>query len=106
MPGLGLFVSEDLDALVARYVEALAPTDDPLARPTVVVANSAVGQWFEQAVARRTGRPGVDDGVVAYVDTIFPSGLLGDSSTAITGPWSDGRPRCWRWSWARARGPA
>lgn len=77
MPGLGLFVSEDLDALVARYVEALAPTDDPLARPTVVVANSAVGQWFEQAVARRTGRPGVDDGVVANVDTIFPSGLLG-----------------------------
>jgi hypothetical protein len=77
MPGLGLFLSEDLEALVGRYVERQTPGENPLARTTVVVPNAAVGQWFEQAVARATGRPGHDDGVVANVDAIFPSGLLG-----------------------------
>jgi hypothetical protein len=77
MSGLGLFLSADLDALVERYVKDLSATPNPLERRTVVVPNSAVGQWFEQAVARRTGRDGGADGVVANVDTIFPTGLMG-----------------------------
>jgi Exodeoxyribonuclease V, gamma subunit/RecC C-terminal domain len=77
MSGLGLFLSEDLDALVDRYVEDLEPSANPLERRTVVVPTSALGQWFEQAVARRTGPGGRDDGVVANVDLIFPSGLIG-----------------------------
>ncbi|HVB71794.1 MAG TPA: exodeoxyribonuclease V subunit gamma [Acidimicrobiales bacterium] len=77
MSGLGLFLSGDLDALVERYVADQTETPNPLVRHTVVVPNSAVGQWFEQAVARRTGRDGGADGVVANVDTIFPRGLIG-----------------------------
>src|SRR5579863_1295861 len=76
MSGPGLFLSGDLDTLIERYIADRTATPDPLVRHTVVVPNAAVGQWFEQAVARRTGRDGGHDGVVANVDAIFASGLI------------------------------
>jgi Exodeoxyribonuclease V, gamma subunit/RecC C-terminal domain len=76
MSGPGLFLSGDLDTLIERYIADRTATPDPLVRNTVVVPNAAVGQWFEQAVARRTGRDGGHDGVVANVNAIFASGLI------------------------------
>ena len=77
MSPLRLYASDDAATLVSAFVERRAPQDNPLVRETVVVPNLVVSQWFEQAVARRTGRPGHDDGVVANVDSVFPAGLLG-----------------------------
>ncbi|MGH9019408.1 MAG: exodeoxyribonuclease V subunit gamma, partial [Acidimicrobiales bacterium] len=75
--GLSLVASTDLGALVDRFVGSRAPSDDPLAREVVVVPTVVVGQWFEQAVATRTGQPGRGDGVAANLDLIFLRGLVG-----------------------------
>jgi len=77
MSGLTLYASQDLAPLAGHYVDHRGPDDDPLAKRIVVVPNVLVGQWFEQEVARRTGRPGRDDGVAANFDTIFLGDLLG-----------------------------
>ncbi len=77
MSGLTLYASPDLRVLAARFVEVQGTTANPLVRRTVVVPNVVVGQWFEQEVARQTGRAGYADGVAANLDTIFLDGLLG-----------------------------
>ncbi|MFI5035659.1 MAG: exodeoxyribonuclease V subunit gamma [Acidimicrobiales bacterium] len=77
MSGLTLYASSDLRPLAAHFVADQRPGADPLRRRTVVVPNVLVGQWFEQEVARRTGRAGRGDGVAANLDAIFLTGLLG-----------------------------
>src|SRR5271169_6806619 len=77
MSGLTLYASSDLRALAAHFVATQGTTSDPLVRRTVVIPNVLVGQWFEQEVARLTGRPGHDDGVAANLDSIFLTGLVG-----------------------------
>lgn len=76
MPGLRLVASRDLGALADHWV-AHRPPGDPLVRETVVVPNKVVGDWFEQAVATRTGANGGRDGVAANLDLLFVAGLLG-----------------------------
>ena len=77
MSGLTLYASQDLRALAGRFVEVQGTATNPLVRRAVVVPNVVVGQWFEQEVARTTGRAGRADGVAANLDTIFLTGLLG-----------------------------
>jgi len=77
MSGLTLYASSDMRALVAHFAATRGTTSDPLARRTIVIPNVLIGQWFEQEVARLTGRPGRGDGVAANLDTIFFTGLVG-----------------------------
>jgi hypothetical protein len=77
MSGLTLYASSDLRALADHFAAQQGTTSDPLERRTIVVPNILVGQWFEQEIARLTGRPGRDDGVAANLDSIFLRGLVG-----------------------------
>ena len=74
--GLHLTIGESLDDLIELVVARLAVQVNPLERRTIVVPNSSVSQWLEQQLAQRLGRTeNRRDGVVANLETIYPSSI-------------------------------
>ena len=75
---VNFWIGEDLGSLITSFVENYEPADEPLSSRTVVVPNPLVGQWLEQQLAQRHGKPDqVVGGVAANLDVIFPSTFIG-----------------------------
>ncbi len=74
VPDTTFWIGEDLGGL-ADALGGASRRVDPLTPRTVVVPNSLVGQWLEQALARRAS--GGFDGVAANLDVILPATFIG-----------------------------